>query len=368
MKALKGGLKKRFLLMPEEHTVVVRQTSRWGQSILITLICLGTSIVVTAWFYKLDEIITVQGRLVPKAGGVEIKSPMGGKLEKLLVMNGEKITEGQNLVKMNMKQYEKKIVDLKIQLKIEKEKLKDNLKSNEIRIQTLKRNLLLTENILRKLKPLQTGGAISEIQILQQKNKIATQEDEINQEITKTERIRNDSKGKIATLNGEINQLSIQMKNKYLKAPISGIIFDLKPDNDEYITRIGEPLMSIVPKKGLGALVTIGNKDIGFIKKGQKVEVRVDTFPFTEYGQLNGEISRIGADALPPDSLIKTYHFPIDIELEKSTLQTKSGQTIQLQSGMTITANLELRKRRLIEIVSDIFTNRKESMKRLRQP
>ena len=123
-----------------------------------------------------------------------------------------------------------------------------------------------------------------------------------------------------------------------------------------------------MPKGDLSGEVNVGNKDIGFIRTGQSVKVRVDSFPYTEYGEINGTISDIGADALPPNNIIRTYHFPLNINLSRSTLQTKDGTLIPLQSGMTITTNLKLRDRRLIELLSDLFTNRGESLKRLRQP
>ena len=142
----------------------------------------------------------------------------------------------------------------------------------------------------------------------------------------------------------------------------------MKPDNDKYVTLNAEPLLKIVPVGELGGEVNVGNQDIGFIKKGQPVKVRIDSFPYTQYGEIKGKIRRIGADALPPNELIRQYHFPVDIDLDKSNLTTREGMNIPLQAGMTITTNLKLRDRRLIELVGDIFANRNESLKRLRQP
>ena len=126
--------------------------------------------------------------------------------------------------------------------------------------------------------------------------------------------------------------------------------------------------MKIVPSGELSARVNVGNKDIGFIRSGQAAKVRVDSFPYTEYGEIDSTILNIGADALPPTELIRSYHFPVDLSLSSSSLETKEGTTIPLQAGMTITTNLKLRDRRLIELLSDLFTNRGESLKRLRQP
>ena len=49
----------------------------------------------------------------------------------------------------------------------------------------------------------------------------------------------------------------------------------------------GDTILALIPK-GLKAEVFVANKDIGFIKKGQKAQIRVDAFPFTKYGELKG--------------------------------------------------------------------------------
>ena len=144
-------------------------------------------------------------------------------------------------------------------------------------------------------------------------------------------------------------------------------MFDLTPDNDRYVTTTAEPLMKIVPWGQLGGEVNVGNQDIGFIRRGKQVKCS-EFFPYTEYGEIDGTINRIGADALPPTDLIRSYHFPVDLSLERSTLETRDGTTIPLQAGMTITTNLKLRDRRLIELLGDLFNDRGESLKRLRQP
>lgn len=356
------------MLLPQEHTVMVRQTSKWGQIFLLSLVGLGATAFATAWFYRIDEVITVQGRLVPQKGGVEVKSPVSGQLDQVLVSNGEQVSEGELLLRFDVRAAKAEEDTLSRQLALEKERLEDQLRSNAQRQETLERNIGLTERILNKLTPLEQGGAISEVQILQQANQLETQRDELIQLQTQREELINDSNTRLAELQGKLTQVRSQLRNEVVKAPISGTVFDLQPDNNRYVATNAEPLLKIVPKGQLGGEVNVGNQDIGFIRPGQEVKVRVDSFPYTEYGEINGRISRIGADALPPDELIRSYHFPVDLMLERSSLKTKEGATIPLQAGMTITTNLKLRDRRLIELLSDLFTNRGESLKRLRQP
>lgn len=347
---------------------MVRQTSKWGQIFLLSLVGLGATAFATAWFYRLDEVITVQGRLVPQKGGVEVKSPVSGQLSQVLVSNGEQVKEGQALLRFDVKSAKAEESTLTRQLELERERLNDQVRRNDQRQQTLNRNINLTEKILEKLTPLERGGAISEIQILRQANQLETQRDELLQLQTQREELHNDSKSRAANLEGQLQQIRSQLRNEVVKAPISGTVFDLQPDNNRYVATNAQPLLKIVPSGQLGGEVNVDNQDIGFIRPGQPAKVRIDSFPYTEYGEIDGTISSIGADALPPTELIRSYHFPVDLSLSRSTLETKDGTVIPLQSGMTITTNLKLRDRRLIELLSDLFTNRGESLKRLRQP
>lgn len=365
---LSARQRSRFLLLPQEHSVVLRQTSRWGQIFLLSLVCLGASAFATSWFYRMDEVITVPGRLQPLKGGVEVKSPVAGQLAELLVKSGDRVTKGQPLLRYDVKAARSEESNLSNQLTLEGLSLAERLKSNAQRQVTATRNVQLSTNILERLKPLETGGAMSEVQILQQSNQLETQRDQLLQLKTERNQQISDSNARRQELRGRLAQVQNQLRNEVLKAPISGVVFDLKPDNDRYVAQNAEPLLKIVPSGNLSAQVNVSNQDIGFIQGGLPVKVRVDAFPYTEYGEIPGEVSQVGADALPPTELIRTYHFPVDIELSRSVLRTREGTTIPLQSGMTVSTNLKLRDRRLIELLSDLFTNRGESLKRLRQP
>ena len=165
------------------------------------------------------------------------------------------------------------------QLKLEEKRLEDKLRSNSQRQKTLKRNIDLTEKILNKLRPLERDGAISELQILQQSNRLETQLDEQIQLETNREELINDSESRRTQLSGQLKQVRNRLRNEIVKAPISGTVFELQPDNNRYVTTNAERLLKIVPNGELGGEVSIGNQDIGFIRAGQPVKVRVDSFP-----------------------------------------------------------------------------------------
>ena len=190
------------MLLPQEHTVMVRQTSKWGQIFLLSLVGLGATAFTTAWFYRIDEVITVQGRLVPQKGGVEVKSPVSGQLSELIVSNGAQVVKGDQLLRYDVLAAKGQERTLTRQLELEEERIEDQLRSNAQRQATLQRNIKLTEQILERLKPLVEAGAISEVQILQQANQLETQIDELIQLKTKREELQNDSRSRSEQLQG----------------------------------------------------------------------------------------------------------------------------------------------------------------------
>ena len=128
----------------------------------------------------------------------------------------------------------------------------------------------------------------------------------------------------------------------------------------------GESILSRGPQNGLYAEIYVPNNQIGFIKTGLETNVRVDAFPFTKYGELPAAVSQIGADALPPDSISPFYRFPVKLNLTRSFL-TFDSIKVPLKSGMSVNANLKLRDKRLISILSDLFVDQSDSIRNIRQ-
>ena len=95
------------------------------------------------------------------------------------------------------------------------------------------------------------------------------------------------------------------------------------------------------------------------------VDVRIDSFPFSEFGDVKGKLVSIGKDALPPDQINQYYRFPAKIRLDQQSLSI-DGRTVQLQSGMSITANVRVRERSVMSIFTDLFTKNVEGLKFVR--
>ena len=75
--------------------------------------------------------------------------------------------------------------------------------------------------------------------------------------------------------------------------------------------------LEISPANRLQAKVEISDRDIGFVRVGLPVSVSVDSFPSGEFGYINGTLSKLGSDALPPDQRSQAYRF-----LQRSNLKS----------------------------------------------
>jgi hemolysin D len=170
---------------------------------------------------------------------------------------------------------------------------------------------------------------------------------------------------KVADLNGQISQAKMNLKYQDIMAPVGGTIFELKAGTPGFVATSSEPVLKIVPNNKLNAKVFISNKDIGFIKPGMTVDVRIDSFPFSEFGDVKGKIISIGSDALPADQTHQYERFPAIIQLEKQNITIK-GKPVTLQSGMSLSANVKTRDRTVMSIFTDLVMKQGDSLKTIR--
>ncbi|XGB43540.1 MAG: HlyD family efflux transporter periplasmic adaptor subunit [Nodosilinea sp. LVE1205-7] len=186
-------------------------------------------------------------------------------------------------------------------------------------------------------------------------NEIAT----IDSQITKT-MLENEKR--LQELDSQITELRQKLQYQELKAPVSGVVFNLKANQPGYVANSTEPIMEIVPTDALVAKVFITNRDIGFVKEGMKADVRIDSFPYSEFGDVKGTLTHIGSDALPPDQIHPQYRFPADVTLDQQSINIQ-GRSIKLQSGMALSANIRTRPKRVIMIFIDLFNRKIDSLK-----
>jgi hemolysin D len=288
---------------------------------------------------------------------------------------------------------------------LERDQLERQLSQTRVQLANAQEDLRVNQDILDRVKPLADRGAIGEIPYLQQEQEVKNRQTEVNRLVEEEQRlelaivqaqeqVRNtlvasqeelqdriaQNETQIANIDSQLTktilendkqlqeiesqmaQLQQTLQYQELKAPVNGAVFNLQANLPGYVANTTEPILEIVPTDSLVARVFITNRDIGFVREGMEVDVRIDSFPYSEFGDVKGTLTHIGSDALPPDEANPSYRFPADITLEDQVIVI-NDEPVQLQSGMSLSANIKTRPRRVIMIFADLFVRKIDSLK-----
>ena len=349
----------------KNRSLVLRQTPLWAQGLIGILVSLGSIAVLGAIFFKIDEVITVQGQLVSLQGSIDVESPVSGKVAEVFFKDGQPVKKGDLLLRFDTRQALSQKETLEKSILIEK-----NERDNKLRILAETANILklkinTSEQIISDLEKLVDAGGFQRMQFLQQRDQLFELKSQLSRVKLQETDVTLQANKSLEQLNNSLKQVQLQLQYQSVFSPVSGIIFQPKVGPDGVLSP-NEVIVTIVPQGDFKAKIWVPNKDIGFVNPGLDAKVRVDAFPFTKYGELKGKVLKIGADALPPDQSQNYYRFPVELSLDKSYLSFKE-KMIPLRNGMAVSANLKLREKRLISIVSDIFVEQGDSIKKIRQ-
>lgn len=157
----------------------------------------------------------------------------------------------------------------------------------------------------------------------------------------------------LASYEEQLKKAEEKNRLSQIVAPIDGRVSQLSVHTDGGIVTAAQAIMQIVPEDtALEVEAWVQNKDIGFIQEGQSAEVKVETFSFQKFGTLNGTITEISPNAVDDKEKGRVYR--VLLQLDKDHFQV-SGRDVPLSSGMTATAEIKIRQKRIIEFFLDPF-------------
>jgi len=351
----------------------------WVKLILISLLGSISLATLYAFISTIDEVAIIPGELKPSGNVSGVKAVASGVVEEIVIKDGSLVDKGDVVLRLNQDVSNSKVEALEIQLNLSKTRLSDSQSSFEARDQQLRSQLKSTNYtldtqklIVDRYKPLVDVGAIQELQYLEQLNRLSSLESEVEQILSRISELENSYAQSKKELQGRISDINAQLieANKFstylvVRSPVSGTVFDMKPKRPGYLASAGEVLFTVVPNNTLEANLTVTNQYIGFLKIGMPADVRVDAYPFTEYGSVRGSLKSISSDALPPDQEIPVPRFSATVQLDHQKL-LKDGISYPLKSGQTVSANLILRKRKVITLLTDIVDRSLDSLRAVR--
>ena len=160
------------------------------------------------------------------------------------------------------------------------------------------------------------------------------------------------------TLQAEVSSLKFKQDKRFIVAPVSGYVHSLPVKTIGGVVTTAQPVVGIVPEDApLEVNAVVLNKDIGYVKEGQVCIVKVDTYDFQKYGTVEGRVQTVNPYSMDEkenrektnEAENETGGYPIKVKMLAETLKTKNGDVFKVKPGMSVTAEVNVGKRRVIE-------------------
>jgi hemolysin D len=241
---------------------------------------------------------------------------------------------------------------------------------------------------LARFKPLGDVGAISKEQIfgveqgLRERQRSLTQNQgeltsnqgqiqrqavELRQKQAEARQVQQATNRELQELNLRIGALAAKAKEsqvmlataqakrnqRFIHAPIAGTVLALNVQQQGRVIQPGEQLAEIAPAGQPLILSTVlSNQQAGFVKPGMVVKVKLDAYPYQDHGTITGKIVAISPDSQLSEKLGEVYR--VDIALDRHYVTAK-GKKTPLKPGLTATAEIVTRQRRVIDVLLEPF-------------
>jgi hemolysin D len=255
-------------------------------------------------------------------------------------------------------------IDLKVGTKINLYDAKEELQRSQSSLASDQGQLIETDAAIGELQSEKTK-ALSQF--------IAENENKTEEALRKADEARQ-----------ALAKATARLASTKLYAPIDGIVQQLSVTTFGQVVGAGQQLATVTPTDGaLQVEALVANMDIGFVRVGQDVAVKLDAFPFTRFGALHGKVVAIAAAAVDeqqakrslanattpgnaPDSSApgqtQSFVFPVTVAIDETAMRV-DGATIPLTPGMTATVDIKTESRRVIDyLLSPLARTMSEAM------
>ncbi len=166
---------------------------------------------------------------------------------------------------------------------------------------------------------------------------------------------------RIAELENNLAKAKRTLGQTTITAPVDGTILALNTRTIGGVVNVAERIAQIVPDNDLLYVdVTLDNQDVGFVRVGQRVVIKVATYPFQRYGYLEGTVENISPDAIQDEKKGLVYKAKVKLSGANSSKKNR----LKLLPGMSVSAEITTGKRRIIEFFLDpLMTHIDDSLK-----
>lgn len=336
-------------------------------------------LVTWAAFAYVDEVTRAQGKVIASSRTQVIQSVDGGVVKELLVHEGDKIKQGQLLVKLDDSKAAASVEDatakvaalrsaavrLRTELQGRPLEFDDDLRAYpafianqrelyqrrkenlEASVRTLSNNVGLSREELEMNEPLLKSGDIGKSEILRLRRQVSDLEGQLaatrakfkqdaQAELTKVEE-------DLATARQALADRRTMLERTQLVSPSDGVINLITQTTLGAVIRPGDEIMQILPTGDkLIVEAKLRSSDIGFVRAGLPTVVKLDAFDYSVYGVLDGEVSYVSSDALTertPQG--EQIYYRMQVRITQARFKGLQSKLVEIQPGMTCTVEVK---------------------------
>nr|WP_278357043.1 HlyD family efflux transporter periplasmic adaptor subunit [Acinetobacter lwoffii] len=370
-------------------------------SVIIWIIGIGLLVLLSwAWLFKLEEVSTGTGKIIPSSKEQVIQSLDGGILTTLNVKEGEIVERGQVLAQLDPTRFESNVGESESLLvssratsarlraevtgaplvfpeevlkypKLVKEEtaLYQSRRANlQESVAGLEQALLLVQQELEMTAPLVAKGAASEVEVLRLKretNDLRNQMNDIrNQYYVNAREELSKANTDVETQQQVVRGKSDTLSRTVFKSPVRGVVKKIDVMTLGGVIPQNGKLMTIVPlDEKLLVEARISPRDIAFIRPDQEALVKITAYDYSIYGGLNGKVAMISPDTLRDEVKQDQFYYRVYIRTDSDKLSNNAGQEFNITPGMVATVDIRTGSKTVMDYLIKPFNKAKEALR-----
>ena len=360
----------------------------------MTTLLLSGLVGVIAWaaLFEIDQTVRAQGQLIPSARTQIIQAADGGVLSRILVQEGQTVRAGEALAELEsdrssaaFDESRAKDVAMSVALIRAQAEAGDNdpnfgnrfsefpkfiavqqalytqrKRSLNEELAALNDALAIAQEEMRMNEDLFKTGDTSRIEVMRAKRQIGELQGRIN--ATRNKYLQ-EARIEITKLSEELSSSRYKLEERksilshtVLNAPVDGVVKYLKVTTIGGVLRAGDELMQISPTDGKMVIeVKINPIDIGQLKLGLPVAIKLDAFDYSVYGSLAGTLSYLSSDTLTDQNSGSQpnnyYRAQVSIDRRSPISNPKLADVI-LKPGLTATVDIRTNTRSVLKYLA----------------
>ncbi|MDB1144711.1 MAG: HlyD family efflux transporter periplasmic adaptor subunit [Alcaligenaceae bacterium] len=392
-------------LVSDLHAAMQEEKHPGMFSVLMILFAFLLTLLIWSYNSVVEEVTRGQGSIIPSSREQVIQSLDPGILSEMLVKEGDLVEKDQVLLRLDntrstailresqarlhnllaiaarltAEAYDKPLVfsdDIPKDVQ-DRERLVYQTRLNALKdsVDGLENNKMYLDKEIKMTKPLVSKGAISEVellrmqrqsgelalQILERKNRYTA---EANNELV---RIESD----ISQLRETVKRLEDPVTHAELKAPLKGVVKNIRINTIGGVISAGQDIMEIVPV-GETLLVEayITPRDVAYVTPGMKAVVKLTAYDYALYGGLDGEVTLLSPGALhamkrPSDLNLnpnEAFYRVIVRTNSDSKMTDKNGKVLPIIPGMIASVDIKTGQKTIFQYLIKPITRMKQAL------